>query len=37
MDYGTVMVHIFVPDAREYYDIENLWDDAEMTQIADLD
>lgn len=37
MDYGTVMVHIFVPDAREFYDIENLWDDAEMTQIADID
>lgn len=37
MDYGTVMVHIFVPDAREHYDLENLWDDAEITQIADLD
>ena len=37
MDYGTVMVHIFVPDAREYYDIEHLWDDANLTKIADLD
>ncbi len=37
MDYGTVMVHIFVPDAREYYDIEHLWDDANLTEIADLD
>lgn len=37
MDYGTVMVHIFLPEAREHYDLENLWDDAELTQIADID
>lgn len=37
MDYGTVMVHVFVPDAREYYDIEHLWDDANLEQIPDLD
>lgn len=36
MDYGTVMVHIFLPEAREHYDLENLWDDAELTQVADL-
>lgn len=37
MDYGTVMVHIFLPEAREYYDLEHLWDDAELTEVADLD
>lgn len=37
MDYGTVMVHIFVPEARTYYDLEHLWDDAQLTQIANLD
>lgn len=37
MDYGTVMVHIFVPEAREHYDLESLWDDAELTEIADID
>lgn len=37
MDYGTVMVHTFVPDAREFYDIEHLWDDAELMQVPDLD
>lgn len=37
MDYGNVMVHVFVPDMREYYDIDNLWSDAAITQIADLD
>lgn len=37
MDYGTVMVHIFLEEAREYYDLEHLWDDAQITEIADLD
>lgn len=37
MDFGNVMVHVFVPDMREYYDIDNLWSDAAITQIADLD
>lgn len=37
MDYGNVMVHIFTPDAREYYDLDNLWSDAAITNIADLD
>ncbi|MBR1712000.1 MAG: ribosome silencing factor [Alloprevotella sp.] len=37
MDYGTVMVHIFLPDARDHYDLENLWDDSKLTEIPDLD
>ena len=37
MDYTDVMVHIFVPDAREYYNLENLWDDAPIEMIPDLD
>ena len=37
MDYGTAMVHIFVPDAREHYDIEHLWDDAHLFEIPELD
>ena len=37
MDYGTVLVHIFLPGLREFYNLENLWSDAKVTQIADLD
>ena len=33
MDYTDVMVHVFVPDTREYYDIEHLWEDAPKTVI----
>ena len=28
MDYGAVVVHLFHPDAREYYDLEFLWAEA---------
>ena len=37
MDYGDVMVHIYVPEMRQYYDLEHLWDDAPLTHIEDLD
>ena len=37
MDYGDVLVHVFLPDVRSYYDLEHLWEDANLTQIPDLD
>ena len=37
MDYGDVLVHVFLPDVRSYYDLEHLWEDAELVQIPDLD
>ena len=37
MDYTDVLVHVFLPDVREYYDLEHLWDDAKLTYIPDLD
>ncbi|MDR0768506.1 MAG: ribosome silencing factor [Dysgonamonadaceae bacterium] len=36
MDYGTVMLHIFVPAIRDYYNLENLWADADITEIPDI-
>ncbi|MDR2384977.1 MAG: ribosome silencing factor [Tannerella sp.] len=36
MDYGTVLVHIFLPDMRAFYRIENLWEDAIITRIDDI-
>ena len=35
MDYVDILVHIFVPDMREFYDLENLWQDAPMQTIPD--
>lgn len=37
MDYVDVMVHVFVPDVREYYDLEHLWEDAKLNYLPDLD
>jgi ribosome-associated protein len=28
LDYGEIMVHVFQPSSREYYDLERLWRDA---------
>jgi ribosome-associated protein len=35
MDYVNVVVHVFFKEAREFYDIENLWADAAITEIDD--
>jgi len=35
MDYGTVMLHIFIPELRTFYNLENLWADAVLTEIPD--
>jgi len=33
MDYVDVVVHVFQKHTRQYYDIENLWGDAKITEI----
>ena len=35
MDYVDVVIHIFEKETRDYYDIERLWADAEITTISD--
>lgn len=30
MDYGDVVIHLFSPDVRSYYDLEGLWRDAHI-------
>jgi ribosome-associated protein len=32
-DYGDLLVHIFSPKAREYYDLERLWRSAKTLEI----
>lgn len=32
-DYGDLLVHIFSPKAREYYDLERLWRAAKTVEI----
>ena len=35
IDFTDVIVHIFVPELREFYDLENLWQDAEIETIKE--
>lgn len=37
LDYGTIYVHIFLPEYRELYRLEDLWNDAKIREIPDLD
>lgn len=33
IDYGDVMVHVFQPDIRSFYDLEGLWSEAPLLPI----
>ena len=37
IDYGDVIVHIFIPELRSYYNIDNLWSDAKSEKIPNKD
>ena len=34
MDYSDIVIHILNDDARNYYNIEDLWNDAEIKKIT---
>lgn len=36
IDFGSVMVHIFGSESREFYKLEKFWADAEEIDISDL-
>lgn len=36
MDYGNVVAHVFYKDTRGFYDLEDLWADAERKDIPNL-
>jgi ribosome-associated protein len=35
LDFGDVIAHVFMQEAREYYALERLWGDAELTTYED--
>lgn len=36
LDYGSVIVHVFQQESREYYNLERLWADAKVFDISDI-
>ncbi|TWT74936.1 Ribosomal silencing factor RsfS [Allorhodopirellula solitaria] len=36
LDYGSLVVHLFDEETREYYDLESLWADGTVVPLADL-
>ena len=36
LDYSSVLVHVFTGEAREYYNLERLWQDARSIDISDI-
>ena len=36
MDFSSVVVHIFMDEARKFYDLERLWADAQEVDLSDI-
>ena len=36
LDYGTIVIHVFTTEAREFYALERLWADAETIDLSDI-
>jgi ribosome-associated protein len=36
MDYFNTVVHVFYPETRHFYEIENLWSDADSTEFGEV-
>ena len=36
LDYGCIVVHLFMEEARQFYNLERLWADAEEIDLTEL-
>lgn len=37
IDYGELMIHVFTPEYREFYNLEDLWVDGNIVRVPDID
>jgi len=37
MDFGCIVIHLFMDEARKFYDLERLWQDAKKIEIEGLE
>ena len=36
LDFGSIVVHVFTEEAREFYALERLWGDAEVVDLQEI-
>ena len=36
LDFGSIVVHVFTEEAREFYSLERLWADAEQVDLSEI-
>lgn len=36
IDYFNTIVHVFYPEARQFYELEQLWSDADITEYGEV-
>jgi len=37
LDYGSIMIHVFQEQVREFYDLEGLWSEAPEVELERVD
>ncbi len=37
LDYGSVIIHVFTAESRQFYDLDRLWQDGEAVDISTIE